>query len=43
MGFVTGDAFVGWLCAFFETGVASVEWIVAELGCCGPTVVPAVA
>ena len=57
MGFVTGDAFVGWLCAFFETGDASVGWLsvffvtgdasverkVAEMGCCGPTVVPTVA
>ena len=43
VGAVTGDAFVCWLCVFFETGVASVEWKVAELGCCGPTVVSVVA
>ena len=43
MGFVTGDASVGRLCAFFETGDASVEWKVAEMGSFRSTVVPAVA
>ena len=43
MGFVTGDAFVGWLRVFFVTGDASVDWKVAEMGCCRPTVVPVVA
>ena len=42
VGFVTGDAFVGWLRVFFVTGDASVEWKVAEMGCCRPTVVPSV-
>ena len=42
-GFVTGDTCVGRLCAFFETGDASVEWKVAEMGCFRPTVVPVVA
>ena len=43
VGFVTGDAFVGWLRVFFVTGVASVEWKVAEMGSFRPTVVPVVA
>ena len=42
MGFVTDDACVGRLCAFFVTGDASVEWKVAEMGSFRPTVVPGV-
>ena len=42
-GSATNDTSVGWLCAVFETGDASVERKIAEMGCCGPTVVPVVA
>ena len=42
-GSATNDTSVGWLCTVFETGDASVERNVAEMGCFRPTVVPTVA
>ena len=39
-GSATNDTSVGWLCAVFETGGASVERNITEMGCRGPTAMP---